>query len=92
MVIAFCNSGDCHNLGALVVITLYDNGCTPCLRKQLWRELKAKCAEKRVLLSRKDTSKDVQARNDANTLYGMAAPFIVLENGQAVSVMEFLND
>jgi len=74
------------------MITLYDTGCTPCVRKQLWRELKAKCAEKRVLLARKDTSKDVQARNDANTIYGMATPFVVLENGHAVSAEKFLNE
>lgn len=74
------------------MITLYDNGCTPCLRKQMWRELKAKCAKKRVLLSRKDTSKDLKARDDANTIYNMKTPFVVLENAKAVSVMEFLNE
>lgn len=74
------------------MITLYDNGCTPCLRKQMWRELKAKCAEKRVLLARKDTSKDVEAREQANTLYNMKMPFVVLENGRVVTVMEFLNE
>lgn len=74
------------------MITVYANSCLPCTNKQLWRELKAKCAEKRVLLARKDTSKDVQARNDANTLYGMATPFVVLENGHAVSAEKFLNE
>ena len=74
------------------MITLYDNVCTPCQRKQLWRELKAKCAEKRVLLARKDTSKDTQARNDANTLYNMKTPFVVLENGQSVTILEFLGE
>lgn len=58
--------------------------------KLLWRQLKAKAAEKRLLLQRKDVRKDPQAKHEANNLYGRATPFVVLD-GKDMSVEEFLN-
>ena len=74
-----------------MTVTLIDNVCTPCVRKQLWKQLKAKAAEKRILLQRKDIRKDPQAKQDADNLYGRAVPFVVLD-GKDMSVEEFLND
>lgn len=73
------------------MITLYDNVCSPCLRKSLWRKLRAKAAEERVILARKDVSKDIKAREEANNLYGMPTPFVVLEDGKAVSAEAYIN-
>lgn len=72
-------------------VTLYDTVCSPCVRKELWKQLKAKAAEKRILLQRKDIRKDPQAKHEANNLYGRAIPFVVLD-GKDMSVEEFLND
>lgn len=74
-----------------MTVVLYDNVCTPCVRKPLWKQLKAKAAEKRLLLQRKDVRKDPQAKHDADKLYGRAVPFVVLD-GKDMSVEEFLND
>lgn len=71
------------------MIILYDHKCTPCLRKELWKEVKRKCRKDGLILTRKDTSKDLVARDEANTKYGLPTPFIVVD-GQAMSVEEFL--
>lgn len=72
------------------MITLFDDRCSPCARKALWKQLKTKAAEKRLLLQRKDIRKDPQAKHDADNLYGRAIPFVVLD-GKDMSVEEFLN-
>ena len=72
------------------MVTLFDDRCSPCVRKALWKQLKTKAAEKRILLQRKDIRKDPQAKHDANNLYGRATPFVVLD-GKDMSVEEFLN-
>lgn len=72
------------------MITLYDDKCTPCVRKSLWKQLKTKAAEKRVLITRIDVSKSKEERERAMS-YNMALPFIV-ENGKALTVAEFLHD
>jgi hypothetical protein len=72
-----------------MTVVLYDSVCTPCVRKQLWKQLKAKAAEKRLLLQRKDVRKDPQAKHDADNLYGRAVPFVVLD-GKDMSIEEFL--
>lgn len=71
-------------------VVLFDDRCSPCARKALWKQLKAKAAEKRILLERKDISKDQQAKHDASNLYGRATPFVVLD-GKDMSIEEFLN-
>ena len=73
-----------------MTVTVYGAGCLPCTNKQLWKQLKAKAAEKRLLLQRKDTRKDPQAKQDADSLYGRAIPFVVID-GKDMSVEEFLN-
>ena len=70
-------------------VILYDNVCTPCVRKPLWKQLRAKAAEKRVLITRIDVSKSKE-QHEANNLYGRAVPFVVLD-GKDMSVEEFLN-
>ena len=74
-----------------MTVTVYGAGCLPCTNKALWKQLKAKAAEKRILLQRKDIRKDPQAKQDADNLYGRATPFVVLD-GKDMSVEEFLND
>lgn len=71
-------------------VILFDDRCSPCVRKALWKQLKTKAAEKRILLQRKDIRKDPQARYDADNLYGRAIPFVVLD-GKDMSVEEFLS-
>lgn len=73
-----------------MTVTLVDNVCTPCVRKPLWKQLRAKAAEKRVLINRIDVSKSKEEREKAMS-YNMALPFIV-ENGKALTVAEFLHD
>lgn len=73
-----------------MTVTLIDSVCTPCVRKALWKQLRSKAAEKRILLQRKDIRKDTQAKHDADNLYGRATPFVVLD-GTDMSVEEFLN-
>lgn len=73
-----------------MTVTVYGSGCLPCTNKQLWKQLKAKAAEKRILLQRKDIRKDPQAKHDADNLYGRAVPFVVLD-GKDMNVEEFLN-
>ena len=74
-----------------MTVTVYGAGCLPCTNKQLWKQLKAKAAEKRLLLQRKDVRKDPVAKDEANNTYGMPTPFIVNEKGVALTVAEFLN-
>lgn len=71
-------------------VIVYSSGCLPCTNKPLWKQLRAKAAEKRVLLDRKDVSKDKQARDEANLKYGLAVPFIVDENGVAMGAEAWL--
>lgn len=71
-------------------VTVYASSCLPCTHKSLWKQLKAKAAEKRLLLQRKDIRKDPQAKHDADKLYGRATPFVVLD-GKDMNVEEFLN-
>ena len=70
-------------------LSLYDNVCTPCVRKALWKQLRAKAAEKRVLITRIDVSKSKEEREKAMS-HNMALPFIV-EDGVAKGVEEWLN-
>ena len=72
-------------------VTLFDDRCSPCVRKELWKQLKAKAAEKRMLLERRDVRKDPIARHEADVVYGMPTPFVVNEKGVAMSVSEFLH-
>lgn len=55
---------------------LYDNVCTPCARKQKWRELRNFAREHKLLLKRFDISKDAKARQEAEA-YELDIPFIV---------------
>ena len=71
-------------------VTLYDSVCTPCVRKTLWKQLRAKAAEKRVLITRIDVSKSKEEREKAMS-HNMDMPFIV-EDGKALTVAEFLHD
>lgn len=73
-----------------MIAIAYGSGCLPCTSKELWKQLKTKAAEKRILLQRKDIRKDPQAKHDADNLYGRAIPFVVLD-GKDMSVEEFLN-
>ena len=73
------------------MIVLYAYGCTPCRNKAMWKAVKDKAKELKVVLSRKDVSKDIKARYDAQEKYGMPVPFILLESGMAVTVESFLN-
>lgn len=65
-----------------MTVTLLDNVCTPCVRKALWKQLRSKAAEKRVLLKRVDIRKEP-------TTYIMAVPFIV-EDDIAMTVEQWL--
>lgn len=70
-------------------VILYDNVCTPCVRKPLWKQLRAKAAEKRVLITRVDISKSKEEREKAMS-HNMDIPFIV-EDGVAKGVQEWLD-
>lgn len=74
-----------------MTVVLYSKGCTPCINKLLWRQLRAKAAEKRVLLTRKDVAKDKTALDEATVKYGMSVPFVVVDE-KVMTVKEFLND
>lgn len=69
---------------------LYTDTCTPCTNRPLWKQLQSKAAEKKSLLQRKDVRKDLIALDEANSVYGRAIPFIVLD-GKDMSVEEFLS-
>lgn len=69
---------------------VYANGCLPCTNKPLWKQLRAKAAEKRVLITRIDVSKSKEERERAMS-HNMALPFIV-EDGKVKSTEEWLND
>ena len=71
------------------MIYLYDSVCTPCVRKPLWKAIRAKAAEQRELVKRLDVTKDPQAKEDAQIKYGLPLPFVVID-GVAKSVEEFL--
>lgn len=58
---------------------VYDNVCTPCARKQLWRELRNFARQHRLPLQRIDVSKDHAARKKAEQ-YGIEVPFVVHNN------------
>jgi len=58
---------------------LYDNVCTPCVRKQQWRELRRFAAKHGLPLTRIDIRKQQQHREKA-LAYGIDFPFIVHEN------------
>lgn len=73
-----------------MIAIAYGSGCLPCTNKALWKQLRSKAAEKRILLQRKDIRKDPQAKQDADNLYGRATPFVVLD-GKDMSVEEFLS-
>lgn len=75
-----------------MTVTVYSNSCLPCTHKALWKQLRSKAAEKRVLLKRVDIRKDAEARDKATNLYGMSVPFIVDENGTAMTVDDFLHE
>ena len=68
---------------------VYANGCLPCTNKPLWKQLRAKAAEKRVLITRIDVSKSKEEREKAMS-HNMALPFIV-EDGVAKGVQEWLS-
>lgn len=55
---------------------LYDNVCTPCVRKREWRELRNFARAHKLPLARLDVSKDRQAREKAEQ-YGIDVPFVV---------------
>ena len=71
-------------------VTLYSKGCIPCINKPLWRQLRAKAAEKRAILIRKDVAKDQRAQIEADVTYGMSVPFIVVDE-RAMTVERFIN-
>ena len=70
-------------------VTLYDSVCTPCVRKPLWKRLRAKAAEKRVLITRIDVSKSKEEREKAMS-HNMAMPFVVIDD-EVVGVEDWLN-
>ena len=71
------------------MIHVYDNVCTPCVRKPLWKRLRAKAAEKRVLITRIDVSKSKEEREKAMS-HNMALPFVVID-GEVMSAEYWLN-
>ena len=73
-----------------MTVTVFSSSCLPCTHKALWKQLKAKAAEKRMLLERRDVRKDPIARHEADVVYGMATPFVV-SDGIAMSVESFLH-
>jgi len=58
---------------------LYDNACTPCVRKQEWRNLRHFAREHKLELTRVDIRKQPQYEDDAMK-YGIALPFVVHKN------------
>ena len=70
-------------------VIVYSSGCLPCTNKPLWKQLRAKAAEKRVLITRVDVSKSKEEREKAMS-HNMDIPF-VLENGVARSIDEWLS-
>lgn len=68
---------------------VYANGCLPCTNKPLWKLLRARAAEKRVLITRIDVSKSKEEREKAMS-HNVDMPFIVDERGVAMNVEEFL--
>ena len=71
------------------MIILYDDRCSPCVRKPLWKALRAFAADKRILIVRKDVIKDKEAQTEAES-HGISVPFVVYEN-KATSLKEFLH-
>jgi hypothetical protein len=55
---------------------VYDNRCTPCARKQQWRELRNFARLHKLPLQRFDISKDINARERA-AQYDVDVPFVV---------------
>ena len=70
-------------------VTVYSSSCLPCTNKPLWKQLRARAAEKRVLITRIDVSKSKEEREKAMS-HNMDMPFIV-EDGVAKGLQEWLN-
>lgn len=58
---------------------LYDNVCTPCVRKQEWRELRRFAVKHKLELTRVDIKKQPQYRDKALS-YEIDLPFVVHGN------------
>ena len=72
-----------------MTVIVYSSSCLPCTNKPLWKQLRAKAAEKRVLITRIDVSKSKEEREKAMS-HNMDMPFIV-EDGVAKGVQEWLS-
>ena len=68
---------------------VYANGCLPCTNKPLWKQLRAKAAEKRVLITRIDVSKSKEEREKAMS-HNIDMPFVVIDD-EVMSAEEWLN-
>ena len=68
---------------------VYSSGCLPCINKPLWKRLRAKAAEKRVLITRIDVSKSKEEREKAMS-HNMALPFVVIDD-EVMSAEDWLN-
>ena len=68
---------------------VYSSGCLPCINKPLWKRLRAKAAEKRVLITRIDVSKSKEEREKAMS-HNMDMPFVVIDD-EVVGVEDWLN-
>jgi hypothetical protein len=58
---------------------VYDNVCTPCVRKQEWRDLRSFAREHKLELARVDIKKQPQHKEKA-LQYGIDLPFVVHGN------------
>lgn len=61
---------------------LYDNVCTPCVRKQQWRDLRRFAIRNRLTVNRVDLSKQPEKEPHID---GVKIPFIVHE-GKVISL------
>lgn len=67
---------------------LYDDACTPCVRKQEWRDLRNFVRINHLNLKRIDIRKQPEFRHEA-LKYAIDFPFVVHE-GKAVSLSDDL--
>ena len=74
-----------------MIATLYDNVCTPCARKRAWTQFKQKCAREGLKTSRRDVSRDLEARDYVKSITPQVYPFVVMEDGKIISFQEFVD-
>lgn len=58
---------------------LYDNVCTPCVRKQQWRELRRFAVKNKLTIKRIDVRSSKETLDEARQ-YGIDLPFVVHGN------------